>query len=160
MLSLILKFRVPKENSNIFVMNRKIQPALTVIVANIIVGNIILIHDNWNISLALGMTLACILVYTLFFGIVDVTRKKMLPVLFLSILLCSLIIILGNSFAMIIEKLRGNPNLDKVMCEFGYFIIASLITGLIGSLFLFPVVLGMGLMNFIIIFYFSKRKTS
>ena len=125
-----------------------------VITFNLITGNAILLiggkisfDGNVNYFLMTGMSLACIIVYFLFFNYSNFEKYSHLKLILLSVLSCIVIVFLGNLIALLIyEPKEALSNLP-----------ATLFMGILGNIIMFPISVILGLLNFGIMTYIKKK---
>lgn len=128
---------------------------LAIILTNLLIGNGILFFggkssfgESVNYPLMAGMSIACIVFYVLFFKYSNFEIYGRLKLIFLSVLSCVIIIFTGNFFALLIEE-PVNEVLENIP--------AALFMGMMGNILMFPISLVLGLTNFGIITYFTKK---
>lgn len=127
----------------------RLKIASIVIIINLIIGNTILFFGgkmsftkNVNYPLMLGLSIACILIYFLFFRFLNFEKYRNLKLILVSILSCILIIFLGNFIALLIHE----PT-DEVLSN----IPATIVMGLMGNIIMFPISVILGVLNFAIV---------
>lgn len=102
-----------------------------------------------NYPLMVGMSVACIVLYILFFNFLHFENYTKSKLFVASILSCMMIVFLGNSFALFIKE-----PIMELFYNFG----ATVIMGIMGNVVLFPFSLILGLMNFLVINYLNETK--
>ncbi|MDR6969579.1 hypothetical protein J2X31_003612 [Flavobacterium arsenatis] len=128
---------------------------LTIILTNLIIGNGILFFggkssfgQDVNYSLMVGMSIACVVFYFLFFRYSGFETYSNLKLILLSVLSCMAIVFLGNLFALLIKE-----PINEVLSN----LPATLLMGIMGNILLFPISLILGLLNFGIITYLKSK---
>ncbi|WP_405248118.1 hypothetical protein [Cellulophaga sp. Asnod2-G02] len=129
--------------------------AFAILISNLVLGNGILIIGGKssftatvNYPLLGGMSMACILFYSLFFYYSEFETYSKLKLILLSILSCITIIFLGCFFTALLKE---------PLAEFLKNIPAALLMGMMGNIMFFPVSIVLGSVNFGIISHFKKR---
>jgi len=129
---------------------------LTVILTNLIIGNGILFFggrnsfgESVNYPLIIGMSIACIIFYILFFKYSHFETFGNLKLILLSVLGCMTIIFLGNLFALLIKE-----PISEVLSN----IPATIFMGIMGNILMFPISLILALTNFGIITYLKTNE--
>ncbi|WP_158974274.1 hypothetical protein [Cellulophaga sp. L1A9] len=132
--------------------------AFAIIIINLILGNGILFiggkssfTEEVNYALMGGMSMACILFYSLFFYYSAYETYSKFKLILLSILSCICVIFLGCCFTVLLKE---------PLEEFFRTIPAALLMGMMGNIMFFPVSILLGLLNFGIISYFKTQKGS
>lgn len=127
----------------------RLKIASIVIIVNLLIGNAILFiggkisfTKNVNYPLMLGLSIACILIYFLFFRFLNFEKYGKLKLILVSILSCILIIFLGNFLAILIYE-PTNEVLSNIP--------ATIVMGFMGNIVMFPISVILGVLNFAII---------
>lgn len=135
--------------------NNRTKTAFAILIINLILGNGILFiggkssfTEAVNYPLMGGMSIACILFYSLFFYYSEYETYSKLKLILLSVLSCMVIILLGCFLTVLLKE---------PLAEFFRNIPAALLMGIMGNIMFFPVSIVLGLLNFGIINYFKKR---
>lgn len=129
---------------------------LTIILTNLIIGNGFLFisgksssPEDINYYLMAGMSIACVILYFLFFKYSDFETFGNLKLILVSVLSCMAIIFLGNSFAILIKE-----PINEVFSN----IPVTIFMGIMGNILFFPISLILGLLNFGLITYLKTKK--
>ncbi|WP_165749987.1 hypothetical protein [Cellulophaga sp. Z1A5H] len=130
--------------------------AATLITSNLILGNGILFiggkssfTEAVNYPLMGGMSMACIILYTLFFYYSKFETYSKFKLILLSVLSCMAIILLGCWCTVLLKE---------PIAEFFTNIPTALLMGIMGNIMFFPVSIILGLLNFGIISYYKNKK--
>lgn len=129
----------------------EIKITLIVILTNLIIGNTILYIcgiGDLNYPLMIGMSMACIMFYFLFFRYSNFRRYSHLKLILISIFSCMMILLLGNLFAIFIYD--PEDAIDNIL--------AAIFMGIVGNFIFFPVVFFLGLLNYVILIINLKSK--
>ena len=128
---------------------------LTIIITNLTIGNGILFfggkssfEGSLNYPLMIGMSIACIIFYFLFFKYSEFAIFGHLKLILMCVLSCMAVIFFGNFFALLIKE-----PVDEVVTN----ITATIFMGIMGNILMFPISLILGLTNFGIITYLIKK---
>jgi hypothetical protein len=123
---------------------------------NLIIGNGILFlggkssfGKDINYFLMIGMSIACIIFYFLFFKYSHFETYNNLKIMLLSVISCMIIIFFGNLLALLA---KGPTN------EIISNIPTVILMGIMGNIILFPISLLLGFLNFLIITYLKMKK--
>ena len=133
----------------------KMKITLTIILTNLIIGNGILFlggkssfGEDVNYSLMIGMSIACIIFYLLFFKYSNFETYNNIKLILLSIFSCMTIIFFGNLFALLIKE-----PISEVVNNLS----ATVFMGIMGNIILLPISLILGIINFGIITYLKAK---
>ncbi|KFF01742.1 hypothetical protein [Chryseobacterium luteum] len=135
-----------------------IKITVTVILVNLSIGNGILFlgglnsfNEDVNYPLMIGMSVACIVFYILFFRYSKFENYNTFKLILTSVLSCMTILFIGNSLALMFKE-----PISEVIDN----LPAAIFMGMMGIMIFFPVSLILGLLNFSIITYLKRRKTN
>ena len=127
---------------------------IIIILTNLIVGNGLLLlggrsssGQEVNYDLMLGMSVACIAFFLLFFKYSNYRKYSKLKLILISIISCMGIIFIGNSIALLINQ----PFSDLLQN-----IHATIFMGVTGNIIMLPISILLGFVNFALISFFKK----
>ncbi len=119
----------------------RLKTTIIVILTNLLLGNAFLLSSkSINFPLVIGMSVVTIVFYILFFKFSNFEYYGYIKMLLLSFLSCMIIIVLGNSIAVIIA--------DKGL---KMSVLELIFMGVLGNIVMYPFWLGFGILNFMII---------
>lgn len=130
--------------------------ASIIILTNLIIGNGFLLvsgkssfSEDVNLFLMTGMSIACIIFYSLFFKYSNFETFGNFKLILISILSCMVILFMGNAIAILIKE----PISEAISN-----IPVAVLMGIIGNMVFFPVLLAIGLLNFGLIAYLKTKE--
>lgn len=129
-----------------------------IIILNLLIGNGILFFspDSPNYYLMVGMSIACICSYTIFFTVFDICKTAIPLLLVASVICCIIIVLLGCMIASSITSidLHKASSLTDVL-----FInnMVGIVMAIMGNILVFPFTVSMGGGNFLLILLYRFK---
>lgn len=128
------------------------------ITLNLLIGNAILFlaTDSPNYYLMIGMSIACIVSYSLLFNYFSVEKRSTAVLCLASIFTCVIIELIGCFIASTLTALHMQQ-IGSIKDLF-VNIIVGIVMGIFGNIIMFPLTLTLGIGNFFLLLFYVRHR--